>query len=84
MDAIDILGLAAAVLTTGCLLPQVAQTWRTRSAKDLNLKMFLMMTAGIVLWLVFGILRSELSIIAANAAALLFSTTILFFKLRFG
>ena len=84
MDAIDLLGLAAACLTTGCLVPQVAQTWRTRSAKDLNLKMFLMMTAGIVLWLVFGILRGEFAIIAANAAALLLSSAILFFKFRFG
>jgi MtN3 and saliva related transmembrane protein len=84
MDAIDLLGLAAACLTTGCLVPQAIQTWRTRSAKDLNLKMFLMMTAGAVLWLVFGILRGEIAIIAANAAALLLSSAILFFKLRFG
>ena len=77
-------GFTAAVLTTFSFFPQVVQTWRTKSAKDLNLGMFLMLTVGIVCWLVYGILLGEWPIIAANTLGALNSSIILFFKLRYG
>ncbi|MHC4598562.1 MAG: SemiSWEET transporter [Planctomycetota bacterium] len=77
-------GFTAAALTTFSFLPQVIQTWRTKSAKDLNLGMFLMLTVGIMCWLVYGICLGEWPIIAANTVGTLASSIILFFKLRYG
>jgi len=55
MDWITILGLIAATLTTGSFIPQAVKVVQTKSTKDLSLGMFVILTAGIVLWLAYGI-----------------------------
>lgn len=82
VDASTYLGLLAATLTTGAFVPQAVKTWKTKSAKDLSVYMFLMMTLGMLLWLVYGILRNDLPIMIANVVALFLASVILFFKIR--
>jgi MtN3 and saliva related transmembrane protein len=78
------IGLGAAWCTTISFVPQVHRAWRTRSTQDLSLTMFLVFTTGIFLWLVYGLLRHDVPLIAANGATLVLSGSILFFKLRHG
>jgi len=80
---IEIIGLTAAALTTISFLPQAIKVWKTKSTKDLSLGMFSIFTTGVFLWLVYGLLVSDIPIIAANAVTLLLSGTILFFKLTY-
>ncbi|MEL6537691.1 MAG: SemiSWEET transporter [Bacteroidota bacterium] len=77
------IGMVAAFLTTLSFLPQVIKTWRSRSAHDLSLGMFSMLVIGVALWLVYGIWLANWPIILANGVTLLFSGTILYFKLRY-
>ena len=65
-----LLGLAAATLTTGCWLPQLVRSWRTRSAGDLSWLYLLALGSGIVLWLAYGVLTSDFVIVLANALTL--------------
>jgi len=83
MDFVQVLGLAAGSLTTLSFLPQVIKTWKTKSAKDLSLVMFLLFCLGVALWLAYGILVSDMPVIIANAVTLVLSSIILFFKFRF-
>jgi MtN3 and saliva related transmembrane protein len=83
MKSIQWLGILAGVLTTVSFLPQVMKTWKSRSAKDLSLGMFLIFSLGIALWLVYGILINDLPVILANMVTLVLSLTLLFFKFRF-
>lgn len=83
MNTIQLLGLAAGMLTTIAFLPQVIKTWKSRSAKDLSLGMFSLFCAGVVLWLTYGILVRDIPVIAANFMTLVLASTLLFFKLRF-
>jgi MtN3 and saliva related transmembrane protein len=84
MTPITLIGLGAAFCTTIAFLPQVIQTWRTRSTKDLSLPMFAVFTTGIALWLVYGLIIHDAPLIAANGVTFLLSGTILYFKLRYG
>jgi MtN3 and saliva related transmembrane protein len=79
-----LIGLAAAVCTTIAFLPQVLRAWQTRSTKDLSLSMFLVFTAGIFLWLVYGLILHDVPLIAANGTTFVLSGSILYFKLRHG
>jgi MtN3 and saliva related transmembrane protein len=47
-----------------------------------SLKMFLILAAGIALWIVYGVMQTDTVIILANSASLTFLCAILFFKLR--
>lgn len=70
MDAVTLLGLAAAVFTTASFVPQVVKTWRSGSSTDLSLGMYALFTVGIVLWLAYGVLIRDLPIILANVVTL--------------
>jgi len=83
MDSIQLIGLAAGLLTTIAFLPQVLKTWKSRSAKDLSLGMFSLFCLGVALWLAYGILTWDVPVIAANMLTLMLASTLLFFKLRF-
>ncbi len=84
MNLLDLTGYAAALCTTGAFVPQVIRVWRTRSTHDVSLRMFLILIAGLVLWLVYGFWKGEFPIIAANGATLVLAATILFFKIKHG
>lgn len=84
MDITTTIGLAAGLLTTVAFIPQVAQIWIAKSAKDVSLHTFVAFTLGVALWLVYGILKQELPIIVWNAVTLALAGAILAMKLRFG
>lgn len=84
MDWVTVIGLAAGALTTGAMIPQVAQTIRTRSARDVSLPMFVIFSAGMTLWLAYGILIGELPLILANGVSLVLGLAMVALKLRYG
>ena len=71
------LGLAAAACTTLAYVPQVMKAWRSKSTSDISLGMFTLMITGIALWLIYGLLLSDLPLIAANAVTLCLVASIL-------
>lgn len=70
MDFVLILGLFAGALTTGSTLPQIHKILKTKSAGDISTLFFLFMGCGMLLWLIYGILRSDLIIILWNTLSL--------------
>lgn len=80
----DLIGFAAASLTTAAFVPQAWLTWKTRSAKGVSVGMYSVFIAGVALWLVYGLQIGALPVIIANAITLALSSFILILKLRFG
>jgi MtN3 and saliva related transmembrane protein len=70
-------------LTTIAFVPQVLQIYRSKSAKDVSLNMFLLFTFGVALWLYYGIVIKSTPMIAANTITLILAMTILYFKLKY-
>lgn len=83
MELVTIIGLMAGSLTTISFLPQVIKTWRSKSAKDISLWMFLSFCIGVFLWIIYGIMLGELPIIIPNIITLFLAGTILFFKFKY-
>jgi MtN3 and saliva related transmembrane protein len=77
MNFVTALGLLAAALTTFSFLPQVIKTWRSKSAEDLSLGTFSMFCAGVLCWLIYGLLIEDLPIILANAVTLVLAGAVL-------
>ncbi len=84
MSGLEILGFAAALLTTLCWLPQAMKTIRTRDTRALSLIAQSSLTTGVVLWLIYGWLIGNLPLIFAHCVSLVLVGTILVMKLRFG
>jgi len=81
---IKLLGFAAATCTTVAYAPQFIKVWKTRSARDISLGMFLVMLLGLALWLVYGLLSGDAPLVAANAITMLLAGGILVMKLKYG
>lgn len=83
MDYVEILGLVAAVLTTGSFLPQAIKVIKTKHTKDLSLSMYLMFFIGVFLWLIYGYTINSVPIVLANGITLILSGIILYMKLKY-
>ena len=84
MNSLTFLGLVAALCSTIAFLPQLIKVWRTRSTHDISREMFFLIVTSATLWLVYGVLEHDYPIIAADLSSLVFATTILYFKFRYG
>jgi MtN3 and saliva related transmembrane protein len=76
LNYVDLIGLAAATLTTGSFLPQVIRLWRTQNADGVSLLTFSIFSIGVLLWLTYGILLRSTPIIAANGVMIVFSVAV--------
>jgi len=81
---LTIVGLIAGFLTTISFVPQVVMVWRSRSTHDISFGMFSLMSVGVLLWLIYGIMLDDLPIIIANAVTLCLASSIVVAKLKFG
>ncbi|QKO23510.1 SemiSWEET transporter [Rhodoferax sp. BAB1] len=79
----DVIGYIAASLTTLSFLPQALHTFRTRDVSGISLGMYSLFTAGVALWLVYGLLLGAWPIVVANAVTLALALAILVMKLRY-
>jgi MtN3 and saliva related transmembrane protein len=84
MDNVETMGFAAGTLTTLAFLPQAVKTWKTKSADDISLAMFLLLVTGIILWIVYGVLLHSLPLIIFNGITLAEAVVILFVKIKHG
>jgi len=83
MQLIDLIGFLAAVLTTASFVPQALHTFRTRDVSGISLVMYSAFTAGVALWLVYGLLLGAWPIVIANIVTLSLASSILVMKLRY-
>lgn len=81
MNLINIIGIAAAILTTAAYVPQAYKTIKTRSTQDLSIGTFLMLFIGTVLWSIYGWHLSNIPIILANIITAVLAGIILLLKL---
>jgi MtN3 and saliva related transmembrane protein len=66
------LGFLSAIFTTGSWIPQAIRTIRRGSARDFSWLYLMAFTTGVSGWAVYGVLRHDPAILAANVIAFLF------------
>jgi MtN3 and saliva related transmembrane protein len=84
MQLTDLIGYAAATLTTCSFVPQAWLTFKTKDVSGISLGMYSAFTLGIALWLAYGLLIAAWPVVIANVITLALAMAILGMKLRFG
>lgn len=77
------IGFIAAFCTTFAFLPQVIKVIKEKDTKSISLGMYLLQVTGLFLWLYHGFRIGDGALIAANSVSVIFSMTILFYKLKY-
>jgi MtN3 and saliva related transmembrane protein len=83
VDLIEIVGLTGSILSSITFMPQVYQTWKTKSVGDLNLFMMLIVFISTIIWLVYGIGKLLVPVIICNGVICFLSVLLIYFKIRF-
>jgi MtN3 and saliva related transmembrane protein len=78
----DMIGNAAAVLTSIAFVPQVLKILKTRNTSGISLIMYALFVSGVALWLWWGTLTGARPVIIANAVTLALSGAVLLLKIR--
>jgi MtN3 and saliva related transmembrane protein len=78
---VDIIGYIAAVLTSVSFVPQAFKIIKTKDTSAISAGMYSLMTFGMLLWLIYGIIEQAIPIIAANGVSFVLTSIILVMKL---
>lgn len=84
MSLIDLVGMVAGIATTSGFIPQAYKVFRTKKTSDLSLGMYAFFTAGVFLWIVYGILIHSFPIILFNTITFVLAAYVLIMKVKHG
>ncbi len=80
----EIIGIVAGTATTASFIPQAYRVYKTRKTADLSAGMFILLSTGLCLWIIYGIYLLSFPIILANGITLILALYILIMKIRYG
>ena len=80
---LTILGIAAGILILTGWVEQIYKGYKTKSLKDVSRFLMIFISAGAILWLVYGIMVSDVFIIGTNIAAIALMMIVLGMKKRY-
>jgi MtN3 and saliva related transmembrane protein len=80
----ELIGYLAGFLTTVAYVPQTLKILREKHTSSLSLGMYMLLTAGIASWFVYGWMIGSLPIMISNGIATLLTMAILIMKLKHG
>ena len=83
MNWVPYAGFLAGILTSGAAIPQVLQTYRTKQARDLSMMQLVLLTLGMLLWLIYGVSIKDYPLIIANSFSICCYTSLIVMKLQY-
>ncbi|HZF63867.1 MAG TPA: SemiSWEET transporter [Chitinophagaceae bacterium] len=84
MNTTQLLGMAAGILTSISMLPQLIKIIKEKKADDVSLIMLLVLISGLSLWVAYGVMRDDLPLIVTNSFSVLLNCVIVVFRLKYG
>ena len=80
---LTILGIAAGILILTGWVDQIYKGYRSKSLKDVSSFLMIFITAGAILWLIYGIIVVDVFIVGTNVAAIVLMFIVLMMKKRY-
>ena len=80
---LTILGISAGILILSGWVEQIIKGYKTKSLKDVSKYLMVFISGGSILWLIYGIIVSDVYIIGTNIAAIFLMMIVLFMKKRY-
>ena len=80
---LTILGVAAGVLILTGWVDQIYKGYKSKSPKDVSSFLMIFISAGAILWLIYGIIVVDVFIIGTNIAAIVLMFIVLVMKTKY-
>lgn len=82
-DMFTLLGFTAGAVTSVGFIPQLVRGYRTKKLQDVSYWMPLVLACGMLLWLLYGFIRNDIAIIAANSFGVSCNILLILMKKRY-
>ena len=79
-----VIGTIAGVLTSLAAIPQVIKTLKSRHVRDISIWQPLLITIGVALWMIYGILIRDMPLIISNVIPLICNALLTAMKISYG
>ena len=83
MDITTGIGIGAGICTGISLLPQLIKLIKEKKANNLSLFYLVILFVGLVLWIWYGMRKSDIPIVATNVVSLLLNVCIIGLSVRY-
>ncbi|ANE49507.1 SemiSWEET family sugar transporter [Flavisolibacter tropicus] len=83
MDLKQWVGIAAGLLTSISMLPQLIKIIKEKKAKDISILMLSILTTGNTLWAVYGFMRNDWPIIITNFISITINSITGYYRIRY-
>jgi len=77
------IGIAAGICTGISMVPQLIKIIREKKADDISIFMLIILLAGLLCWVWYGVLKNDYPIIITNGFSVIVNLTIVFFRFKF-
>ena len=78
-----VIGTIAGILILSGWVPQIAKGYRSKKLDDVSAYLMILIFAGAVLWLIYGIALDDVYIMGVNLAAMVLTMIVLSMKLKY-
>ena len=78
-----VIGILAGVLILSGWVPQIVKGYKTKKLTDVSSYLMILIFAGAVLWLIYGMALDDVYIMGVNLAAMFLTMVLLSMKLKY-
>ena len=78
-----VIGILACILILSVWVPQIVRGYKTKRLNDVSPYLMILIFAGAVLWLIYGIALDDVYIMGVNVAAMVLTMIVLSMKLKY-
>ena len=78
-----VIGIIAGILILSGWVPQIAKGYRSKKLDDVSAYLMILIFAGAVLWLIYGIALDDVYIMGVNITAMVLTMIVLSMKLKY-
>jgi MtN3 and saliva related transmembrane protein len=82
-DLVVWVGTIAGILVLLSFIPQIMKAYKTKKMFDVSSYLMILIASGMFLWVVYGVIKSDLVIIGTNATGFALNVTLLVMKLKY-
>ena len=82
-DIVVWIGTIAGILVLLSFIPQIIKAYKAKKMFDVSSYLMILIASGMFLWVVYGVIKSDLAIIGTNATGFALNVTLLVMKLKY-
>ena len=79
----DTIGVAAGVLVLLSFIPQIIKAYKTKKMIDVSIYLMGLISTGMFLWIIYGIIRSDVVIIGTNVSGFVLNVILIGLKIKY-